>query len=179
MIYAFLLKHGLKLALGLGAVLAVWFVLQKSYNFAYDAGYAARDAIALRDAKTAADAAIKERDEALAAERGLTASVSARVQQLQGERDAMAQQRDRILRDLAAGRVRFTAPVQSCDGGPADSTTPAAGGAPQARAELEPAFAGRIFSITGEGDDAIEDLNACIDIYEDARLKLERANGNR
>lgn len=39
----------------------------------------------------------------------------------------------------------------------------------QTRAELEPALAKSLFALTDEGDDAIQELNYCIDAYNAAR----------
>jgi len=64
---------------------------------------------------------------------------------------------------IASGSLRLSVPVsglQSCPG-----ATPASGDLPQARAELEPAFAQSLVDITDSGDQAIRQLNACIDAY--------------
>jgi hypothetical protein len=61
-------------------------------------------------------------------------------------------------------RVKASCPV------PATTDTPAPAGdsAGEARAELDPAFGKALFAITDEGNRAIEKLNSCIDLYNQA-----------
>lgn len=72
----------------------------------------------------------------------------------------------RLRADVAAGRVRLSVPAR-CPG------TDTAAGAPsqETRAELDPEVAGNIIAIAAEGDDAIRELNLCIDAYQAAREK--------
>lgn len=53
-----------------------------------------------------------------------------------------------------------------------DVKTPASSaGAPKERTELDPAFAESLLSIAEDGDNAIRELNMCIDVYNTARTK--------
>ncbi|RJG06236.1 lysis protein [Noviherbaspirillum cavernae] len=61
--------------------------------------------------------------------------------------------------DMRNGTERLSLAVAACQTG-----TSGAGNS-EARAELLPAAADRIVGIIGEADDAVRDLNACIDKY--------------
>jgi hypothetical protein len=75
-------------------------------------------------------------------------------------------------RDAAidSGAYKLRVPVKTSCPVPAatDTTAPAgdSGGAPSA--ELDPAFGKALFELTDEGNRAIEKLNACIDLYNQA-----------
>lgn len=89
---------------------------------------------------------------------------------------------DRLLNDLRAGRVRLSVPVvaPACPAG--DGNPPTAPRDQEARAELAPEAAAAVAAIGHEGNDAIRDLNKCIDLYESARArlgKLAAENPNR
>jgi hypothetical protein len=60
--------------------------------------------------------------------------------------------------------VKTTCPVQPS----ADTPTPAGDSAGEARTELDPAFGKALFELTDEGNRAIEKLNACINLYNQA-----------
>lgn len=67
----------------------------------------------------------------------------------------------RLRADLAAGRVRLSVPAR-CPG--TDTATGAA--SQETRAELDAKTADDLVAITSEGDDAIRELNLCVDAYE-------------
>jgi hypothetical protein len=72
---------------------------------------------------------------------------------------------------IADGTLRLSVPTRSlCP--TADS--PASSDNTAARAELEPAFAQSLIAITDEGDNAIRQLNACIDAYNIIQMKAEQ-----
>ena len=52
----------------------------------------------------------------------------------------------------------------------------ASGVGAETRAELDPAAAVRIDHIANDGDDAIRDLNICIDAYDEVRSKVNQGN---
>jgi hypothetical protein len=64
---------------------------------------------------------------------------------------------------LASGSMQLSVPVASCSAMPGDS--PATGGNPEARANLDAGFSQSLVAITQRGDQAINQLNACIDAY--------------
>ena len=77
---------------------------------------------------------------------------------------------------IATGALRLRIPIQSpaCPvSTPADAPAPS-GDRVQATAELDPAFAQRIISITDQGDANTRQLNACIDAYNAAFQTLNQ-----
>jgi prophage endopeptidase len=74
----------------------------------------------------------------------------------------------KLQSDIASGELRLsiaTRSVSSCQD--ASSAT----GNTEARAELDPEASKSLVSITADGDSAIRQLNACIDIYNQVRSK--------
>jgi hypothetical protein len=72
----------------------------------------------------------------------------------------------KLQSDLADGRLRFSVrTVSTCQ----DSAL--AGGNTESRAELDPTVSQALVDITADGDNAIRQLNACIDIYNEIRGK--------
>ena len=74
----------------------------------------------------------------------------------------------KLQSDIDDGQLRLsiaTRSVQTCS----DSTSTAR--STEARAELDPEASKSLVSITADGDSAIRQLNACIDIYNQVRSK--------
>jgi hypothetical protein len=72
----------------------------------------------------------------------------------------------KLQSDIADGRLRFSVrTVSTCQ----DSAL--AGGNTESRAELDPTVSQALIDITADGDNAIRQLNACIDIYNEVRSK--------
>lgn len=70
---------------------------------------------------------------------------------------------DRYVAALRAGDERLyvnVRPVPASEG-----AAPASGDRPETRAELDPETAANLVGITNDGDDAIRQLNSCIDAY--------------
>ena len=63
--------------------------------------------------------------------------------------------------DVASGKLRFTTTVRNC--------TSSATRLGEARAELDPTTADDLLRIARDGDDAIRQLNYCIDAYNSLR----------
>lgn len=81
-------------------------------------------------------------------------------------RDAQAEI-TRLNSDVATGAVRLsiaTRSVSACSDAGA-----AAGSSAEARTELDPTAAQDLIAIAAEGDEAIRQLNSCIDIYNKVR----------
>jgi len=68
---------------------------------------------------------------------------------------------NQLRADVAAGTVRLSVRA-SC-------SASAAAGDSEARAELDPKTADDLIAITAEGDQAIIELNSCIDFYNNLR----------
>lgn len=88
------------------------------------------------------------------------------IERVQGEKALLEHQ-------LSTGAVRVSVPARAPTCPAAGPSGAAAAGQPaEARAELDPAFAAAVAGITGEGDIAIHDLNACIDQYNEVRDRI-------
>lgn len=141
--------------------------------------------------KDAAIAALRQADATSAANAaGRLAQATARVRML--ERDAGAAvlqhadkltqeqvyaktERDHFNATVRNGAVRLSIPVASgqCAVGAGSDHSPAAGDYQhQARAELDREAAAALGAIAGDGDDAIRQLNACIDAYHSVMEKF-------
>jgi len=108
--------------------------------------------------------------EARAKEKALAAAVTTTADALRktNEKAKLAtKERDAAI-DSGALKLRVpvktTCPVQPS----ADTPAPAGDSAGEARTELDPAFGKALFAITDEGNRAIEKLNACINLYNQA-----------
>ena len=79
---------------------------------------------------------------------------------------------DRLDSDLRTGALRLSVRTTAQQG----SNHSAAAGPIQARADIDPADAAALVRITEDGDNAIRDLNTCIDGYAQV---MRQANGGR
>lgn len=76
--------------------------------------------------------------------------------------------------DLRSGAIRLHVRTASAPAA-SDSTHGATAGPGQAHAELDPADAAALLDLTAQGDDAIRDLNACIDRYNAVQKTVNAA----
>lgn len=79
---------------------------------------------------------------------------------------------DRLDSDLRSGALRLSVRTTTQPGGSHSATT----GPVQARADIDPADAAALVRITEDGDNAIRDLNTCIDGYAQV---MRQANGGQ
>ena len=81
---------------------------------------------------------------------------------------------------VRTGALRLSIPTVAriCASAPGPGDTAAASNAAAPRAELDPAAAEALVTITADGDDAIRDLNACIERYDTVRLAVQQAAAN-
>jgi uncharacterized iron-regulated membrane protein len=108
--------------------------------------------------------------QARAKEVALAAAVTTTANALRSSNEkakTIAKQRDAAI---DAGTYKLRVPVKTTCPVPATADTPAPAGdsAGEARAELDPAFGKSLFEIAEEGDRAINKLNACINLYNQA-----------
>lgn len=141
---------------------------------------AARERANAKSAQASAQAAAQARATALNAGRhGLQTTLGEALSSidihLQTEQNHAKNESDAYQRGLRAGTVRVSVPVvpASCVGPIGDAAEHAAPGAEQARADIDPAAAADLDAIAGDGDDAIRDLNACIDKYAAVKRTLD------
>ena len=91
----------------------------------------------------------------IVAQRAIDAAKAA--DELHKDKENAKQKINQLRADVAAGAVRLSV-RSSC------SATTAAGNS-EARAELDPKTADDLIAITADGDQAIIELNSCIDLY--------------
>jgi prophage endopeptidase len=107
--------------------------------------------------------------EARAKEQALASAVTATADALRKTNEKAklaAKERDAAIDSGALRlRVKTTCPVQAS----ADTPAPAGDSGGEARAELDRETAKALVAITDEGNRAIEKLNACITLYNNAR----------
>lgn len=108
-------------------------------------------------------------DQVRALEDSMRTTVDERTAQLKKEADDAKNDRDNFIAGVRNGTIRLSIPIVAHGVSQSAADPAAAGQSEQARAELDPAAAETLAAIAGTGDDAIRDLNACIDIYNDVR----------
>ena len=82
---------------------------------------------------------------------------------------------DKLRTDIASGERKLFIPVKSPECAvSATADSPAPSGNTEARAELDPRTAQSLIDLTSRGDQAIRQLNACIDIYNNAYKTLNK-----
>ena len=125
-----------------------------------------------RDVEMQAEIA-KKNDEARQLEQRLIVQVNENAKKLVEANNVIDEKQSALDRAIRAGRVRLPAPscVQASPSAPAPS-----GDSPEAPSESERQTLLLIAQIAADGDKAINQLNACIDSYNQIR---EQINGQR
>lgn len=157
------------------AAAVVLFTVIGLYRWGYGRGWGDRD--------TEMQAVVAQKnEEARQAEQRMAQQINATSAQLQEANNALDQKQSALDRAIRAGRVRLPAP--SCP--QASASTPApAGNSQEARSEpdrqadtasdAERETLRLIAQIAADGDRAINQLNACIDAYQQV---MEQINGS-
>jgi len=157
------------------AVVVTLLVIFGIYRYGFHKGWGERDA------EMQAEIA-KKNEEARQTEQKMAELLNTNATKLKEANDALDEKSSALDRAIRAGRVRLPAP--SCVQAPS-SAAPAAinqqAAAQPDRAADEPSDAERetlrlIAQIAADGDRAINQLNACVDAYNQVR---EQINGNR
>lgn len=146
----------------LGAIITAISV----YFFGHHAGWAERDA------EMQSEIALKN-EQSRATEQKLNQQINETSTKLQEANNAVTKKQTDINALIRAGRVRL--PSSGCVQTTA-STTATTGDSKEAGSESDRATLEAIAAIAAEGDRAINQLNACIDAYNQVR---EQLNGNR
>jgi uncharacterized protein YlxW (UPF0749 family) len=152
----------MKLYLIIGALIAIG--LFGAYE--HHAGYKERDA------EMQAEIAAKN-EESRAKEQELQKQITQTSTELQEANNAVNEKQSALDRAISAGRVRL--PSSSCVQTNAGSA-PASGNSDQAGSESDRETLRLIAQIAADGDKAINQLNACIDAYNQV---MEKVNGQR
>lgn len=152
-----------KYLIAVGVTLLAVFGL---YRWGYHNGWATRDA--------EMQAVIAQKnEEARQTEQKMAEQLNANVTQLKEANNALDQKSSALDRAIRAGRVRLPSPscVQATP-----SAAPAAGNRDEEVSESDRQTLAAIAAIVAEGDRNTQQLNACIDAYNQVR---EQINGNR
>ena len=142
----------------LGAIITAISV----YFFGHHAGWADRDA------EMQSEIALKN-EQSRATEQKLNQQINETSTKLQEANNAVTKKQTDINALIRAGRVRL--PSSGCVQTTA-STTPSTGDSKEAGSESDRATLEAIATIAAEGDRAINQLNACIDSYNQVREQL-------
>lgn len=133
----------------------------------------ASQAAAAREAAASAAAAQKlaeQTENEREKERLIARSLAAIADQHHQELTHAQQDRDRFIAGVRAGTIRLSIPIVADRAGAAGADRAAAGGdRHETRAELAPEAGITLATIADDGDDAIRQLNACIDAYNAVR----------
>jgi len=116
---------------------------------------------------------VKKNEEAREIERNMTSKVIAQTNKLQEANDALTQKTTALDRAIRAGRVRLPAP--SCPQASPSAAAPSSDRNDEA-SESDRQTLAAIAAIVAEGDAAINQLNACINSYNEMR---ELVNGKQ
>lgn len=117
--------------------------------------------------RAAAEKIVEMTEKALERELSLRADLDNLASQTVKEKEDAKKTITDLRNDVRNGHVRLSVVTNTCRG-VADSEH-ATFGYREARAELDPAFAESLITITSDGDNAIRELNYCIDQYETVR----------
>jgi prophage endopeptidase len=100
---------------------------------------------------------LEQQEEIVRIEKERAAVMQAATEQLHKDKQDAQQKINQLRADVASGAQRLSIRA-SC-------SATATGGAAEARAELDPKAADDLIAITADGDQAIIELNSCIDLY--------------
>jgi hypothetical protein len=109
-------------------------------------------------------------DEARVKEREMQERANNHAMELRKAQDEAKAETNRVADGLLSGSMWLSVPCGAVQ--PAPSATPAARTGIKAQCKLDPAAARKLLAIAAEGDDAIRQLNALIDFYNDVRGTL-------
>ena len=115
----------------------------------------------------------KKNEESRAKEQEMSTKLNEQSSKLQEANNVLDQKQSALDRAIRAGRVRL--PSSSCVQ-TTTNPTPASGNSVQETSESDRETLAAIAAIVAEGDRAINQLNACIDAYNQVR---ETTNGQR
>ncbi|MFZ6709784.1 lysis system i-spanin subunit Rz [Undibacterium sp. TC9W] len=128
------------------------------------------DKLTAQIAKDKAEATATARENEKLMSRSLAAIATTHQKELQDEKD----KRDKFIADVRTGAVRLSIPVKACPARSSRDTTAGFSNSPETRAELTPEAGAALAAIAADGDDAIRQLNACIDSYQAIRAISNR-----
>jgi prophage endopeptidase len=119
------------------------------------------DKLPAQMAKDQAQASEAARENERLMSRSLATIATTHQKELQDEKS----KRDQFINSVRTGTVRLSIPVQACSTSASTNTPASPRNSPEARAQLTPEAGATLAAIAADGDDAIRQLNACIDSY--------------
>ncbi|MBC3911608.1 lysis system i-spanin subunit Rz, partial [Undibacterium umbellatum] len=119
------------------------------------------DKLTAQIAKDQAQASETARENERLMSRSLATIATTHQKELQHEKS----KRDKFIADVRTGTLRLSIPVQACSTSASTNTPAGPSNSPEARAQLTPEAGAALATIAADGDDAIRQLNACIDSY--------------
>lgn len=132
------------------------------YRFGFNKGWGERDA--------EMQAAIaKANEESRQTEQRLAAEINTNATKLQEANNAIGEKQSALDRAIRSGRVRL--PAASCLPAPEGAAAPV-GNSEEAPSESDRETLAAIAAIVADGDRAINQLNSCIDAYNQVRDQL-------
>jgi flagellar capping protein FliD len=114
----------------------------------------------------------KRNEESREIERNMTSKLNANATKLEEANHAITEKSTALDRAIRAGRVRL--PSSSCVPAPTNTTVASADTTDASESDRQTLIL--IAQIAADGDKAINQLNACIDAYNEVRSQI---NGNR
>jgi hypothetical protein len=147
-------------------ILGVLLALAGFYGYGHHKGWVERDA------EMQAEIAVKN-EESRTKEQELAKQLNDQSSKLLEANNAISEKQSSLDRAIRAGRVRL--PSTSCVQTNANPT-PASGDSNKATTESDTETLRLIAQIVADGDKAINQLNACIDAYQQV---MEKANGSK
>ena len=108
-------------------------------------------------------------DEARKTEQRMGVVAQTYAQTLRKANNVAKAKEDKLRTDIATGERRLFIPVKADCPVQATTDAPAPSGSAETRAELDPRIAQSLVDLTSRGDQAIRQLNTCIDQYEKVR----------
>ena len=119
------------------------------------------DKLTAQIAKDQAQASEAARENERLMSRSLATIATTHQKELQDEKS----KRDQFIANVRAGTLRLSIPVQACSTSASPNTPASPSNSPETRAQLTPEAGATLAAIAADGDDAIRQLNACIDSY--------------
>jgi hypothetical protein len=120
-----------------------------------------------------AQATTRASESARAKETQLLATANSISDQLNQEKRRAQDTQNRLLADVRSGAQRLSIAARCpAPAGQAPTGTAPAQPDPETRAELDPTVAETLVTLTHEGDNAIRQLNACVDSYNAVRAQI-------
>ena len=147
-------------------ILGAVFIAISLYFYGHHKGWVERDA------EMQAEIAVKN-EESRAKEQEMNQKLNEQSSKLQEANNALGEKQTALDRAIRSGKLRL--PSSSCVQAPTSASTPS-GDSNQAGSESDRETLAAIAAIIADGDKVINQLNACIDSYNQVR---ETINGQR